>query len=575
MIDREPIDLSPSEKSWGREIERMSGAGCVTGEALVDFCDNRLNERARAEVLNHLGLCKDCREIVLELRGAEAARLKTSRRAWAFPLQRGLWVGGLVTTCVAFAVLATVQHRSAGHPSSIVAINEPKPGATSVPPTQPVRGGTAARPIKPKLLESTPSKVDSRGLVAKSKPASSANKAPSSPTRHFDNQVVAQTPGGASEPSERALKMCLLVGPNHIYKVGTTDEHVAERQKIEQDYADRVAESQKTCSEAIEAGADPEAEAAELKGALDDLGNDRDERLAQIYPVADELKAQHPEVNVAGNGPYQVVRVDYHLQDSGTIVDYYVVERPWPNYVAREPAYGWSYGRRYRPTEFYHQHVAWRHTHIGAGRPVFYGLRGHSGPVVADKITLNGSKYAFKYSGTSRYSRSFSSQTPSSGAVSRYARPSGGLYSSGPSGVSKYSRSFGPRPSNPGTDIPTVGIPPVSRYRHTLSGLPTNSNSLSRQNPSKYLRSSERASSDPRSTDTRSNSSGWNRYRTSFPDFNQSSIGRLKSFTEDNRKSNSGNSASRYSQPSTTFGPQPGRTSGPNANRARGRSGRP
>jgi hypothetical protein len=182
-----------------------------------------------------------------------------------------------------------------------------------------------------------------------------------------------------------AIRVYFLVGTRHVYRIGT-DKYFRyqARQATEQDYADSVSMEADAYNQTLAYGANPDAASFAFDHALEQLARNRDDDLSRIYQVADYEFDQHPELRVEGDGPYQVIGIDYHNRGTVEVFDSYVVYDPWPGYVARERPYGWSVGVTYTPTTFVNVYVNWHTQYVQTGRPAFVGFNGHSGPVHVD-----------------------------------------------------------------------------------------------------------------------------------------------------------------------------------------------
>jgi len=177
-----------------------------------------------------------------------------------------------------------------------------------------------------------------------------------------------------------AERVYLLVGSRHIYKIGTFEyANVEARQKIEQDYADQVAADQEQFNKAVADGANPAEEGANLNAALDELAIERDKELSEIYRNADYEMVRHPELRIEGDGPYQVMAINYHWLGSVEVFDDFRVYAPWNGYVVVDRPYGWEYGRVYRPYEFRTVYSGWHGRWVAGGRYAFVGMYGRGG----------------------------------------------------------------------------------------------------------------------------------------------------------------------------------------------------
>jgi hypothetical protein len=189
----------------------------------------------------------------------------------------------------------------------------------------------------------------------------------------------------------QAGRVYFLVGVRHMYQIGPDKyAYVQQRENIEEGYADGVAADQATYQQHVNSGADPYQESAALNADLDRLAVQRDEQLAQIYHGRDDILARHPSLRLAGDGPYQVIGIDYN--PGGPFLNY-VVYAPWPGYAWSGGYYGgWHYGVVYSPSLFINLYSGW-HSHWGGGR--FYGgFYGHFG-----WVSFHPTGYVYRASG--------------------------------------------------------------------------------------------------------------------------------------------------------------------------------
>ena len=179
-----------------------------------------------------------------------------------------------------------------------------------------------------------------------------------------------------------AERVYFLVGPRHVYRIGQYQyAHLADRQKIEQEYADQVAADQDQFNKAVESGADPAVESPELNNALEDLAVKRDQQLGSLFERVDYMRGRHPELRIEGDGPYQVIGINFHWRGPVEVFDDFVVYAPWPGYVVVGHPYGWEYGVVYNPFRFHHVYTTWYGGYVSIGRPAYVGLYGYRGAV--------------------------------------------------------------------------------------------------------------------------------------------------------------------------------------------------
>jgi len=174
-----------------------------------------------------------------------------------------------------------------------------------------------------------------------------------------------------------------LVGTRHVYKIGLNrDANVAARMEIEKTFADRVNDDQDTFQKHVDAGADKEKESQQLNAALDQEALDRDKSLGAIFENDDAMREQHPELKIDGDGPYQVMGIEFHQEADVAVFDSMVVYAPWPGFVAvGDVAYGgWVFGVAYAPAVFFDRYHGW-HDRYYHGERFFGGMYGHHGLV--------------------------------------------------------------------------------------------------------------------------------------------------------------------------------------------------
>jgi hypothetical protein len=173
-----------------------------------------------------------------------------------------------------------------------------------------------------------------------------------------------------------------LVGTHHVFRIGPNPYAlVDERRQIEQKFADDLAAAQSTHDEHIAAGADPAKESDDFGAYLADLEARRDSDLGALYPNADDIRISHPELQIEGEGPYQVMGIHFHWNREVMVFDTYTVCAPWYGYVAVGAPYGWAYGVAYSPFELHRVYLGWHDRYFVPGRPAFYGFVGVRGAV--------------------------------------------------------------------------------------------------------------------------------------------------------------------------------------------------
>ncbi len=181
-----------------------------------------------------------------------------------------------------------------------------------------------------------------------------------------------------------AARAYYLVGMRHVYMFDVwPDNHVLDRQAIEETYAGAVADAQaqydkdmasirgeETADNGNIHQVDRDAVQQNLEQAVADAADKRDESLSQLYVECDYVRASHPELAVDQDGPYRVIGVDEGTSGQFINVSYY---QPYPTYLEPCP-YGWVYGRAYPWAVFGTSWAAWHTTWISIGCPLFAPL---------------------------------------------------------------------------------------------------------------------------------------------------------------------------------------------------------
>jgi len=180
-----------------------------------------------------------------------------------------------------------------------------------------------------------------------------------------------------------AERVYFLVGTRHVFRIGLNrDANLEQRIEIEKTYADGVAADRDTFQKNLDAGADREKESDLLNEDLDRLADDRDKALGEMFEREDGLRERHPELRIDGDGPYQVMGIEFHMHRDVEVFDRFVVYAPWPGYVfIGRPYGGWVWGIEYGPTVFFDLYWGW-HEHYYHGERFVPGFYGHRGPVV-------------------------------------------------------------------------------------------------------------------------------------------------------------------------------------------------
>ena len=175
-----------------------------------------------------------------------------------------------------------------------------------------------------------------------------------------------------------AERIYYLVGVRHVYLIGPNrDLQLPRREEIEKNYADDVAADQATYQQHVAAGADKTQESILFNNALEDDAVQRDQKLGAIFEQRDDLRADHPQLQIRVDGPYQVVGIEQHWYHGALIFDHFAVFAPWPGYIAVGGYYGgWQWGLWYTPGLFVSTYGGW----YGHYRSVpFFGFYGHHG----------------------------------------------------------------------------------------------------------------------------------------------------------------------------------------------------
>ena len=296
-----------------------------------------------------------------------------------------------------------------------------------------------------------------------------------------------------------AERVYFLVGTRHVYRIGTYQyAHLEERQKIEQDYADGIAGDKDTYDKSIAGGADPAVEGPQFNKALEDLAVERDQRLGAIFENADYERDRHSQLRIEGDGPYQVIGINFHVHANVEVFDDFIVYAPWPGYVVVDRPYGWSYGVVYTPGVFFNLYIGWHAGFVSIGSPFFFGFVGHSGPIGVIGIS-RGPHGGFVSRGGLGRGGSFGGHVYNAGHAmggshysagrSSYSHGAAGSHSTGSSRYggavrttsgSKYSSghstgSFGHSSPTSGTRSGLGGATGGSSYSHSSSGHATGS----------------------------------------------------------------------------------------------------
>lgn len=280
----------------------------------------------------------------------------------------------------------------------------------------------------------------------------------------------------------KAATLVYLVGLRHVYAIPAyPDVHQIDRQNIEENYAAAVEGAQKQYDADMASIHDEEAKDSgnvhqqdrdqvqmNLEKDISDAADKREAALADIYPLADSLRASHPEFAVEQDGPYRVIEVESAPSGEFTNVVYY---QPYPMYVDVCP-FGWVWGQPYPYMTWGVQIRTWHGWWLSVGCP-FYAPMYYDGAVfvvnapIRSEVVLNRSGWnggrppqitevqrtAVNNNLALQRKSGYFNQGPGGRQLSEFVRPS----AAGKDGVSKYSR----------------GATASSRYSHSLSGAPT------------------------------------------------------------------------------------------------------
>ncbi len=264
-----------------------------------------------------------------------------------------------------------------------------------------------------------------------------------------------------------AERIYFLVGTRHVYRIGPDrDANLTQREEIEKTYADGVAQDQNTFQDHLSKGANKDEESKELNQDLDRLADERDKSLGAIFELRDDIRQRHPELHIEGDGPYQVMGIDFHMHANVEVFDNFVVYAPWPGYVCIGAPYGgWAYGVVYTPGVFFNLYLGW-HANVWGGERFYGGFYGHAGRVDFHPVGFHDYGRGFAHGGYGGYGRAggyahfgtyvggYSHSYGRSASYSRPANPGGfghGAYNGGYShGAEKpgYSGAYSPHSSS-------------------------------------------------------------------------------------------------------------------------------
>jgi hypothetical protein len=381
------LELGPVERSWGAAVKASAVEPCLTATQLIEFVEKGPSAAGFGSYVQHLSVCPTCRSIVQEMRSAEAEQIHATgkKKVW-FPLAGSLkpiaFLGVAAALAAGSAVVLTNgrpfggarKPNSAG--SSSVAMVTAPPSLDIVP----------ARPdphtTKPGSRPITAPVIGGPKPVTATKPAVGGGPSP----------VPKGVPGKKEDPIEGddpalsdTSQLYCLVGSDGVFAMPSKNAKLHERQEIEESYADRVAVAKTKFDEKIAAKEDPAAATEDYKKDLTSAGEERDKKLGAIFTRTPYLREKYPELNIRGNGPYQVVQINLERNVPTPAPVSFVVLPPWPSYQPVNSTFNWRFGVAYAPTQF-RQYVMVHNRAAGPGGRAFYGLVGHSHAVVVDNV---------------------------------------------------------------------------------------------------------------------------------------------------------------------------------------------
>lgn len=449
------------ERGWGAAIANRAGAVCPPASQLVDFADRGEAADCFGPVVAHLAQCEACRQIVMEMRQAEAAMAARRR---AFPrVLRPMTVLSAMMAVLAVGSVLVVSHLRASHSPAEgrVAINH-----------GPVRPG--GRASGPRIEENPPPALADvgphphvemgRGEAVGKLPAGS----PAS---------VVGAPNDSDDPSlpPTSQQYC-LVGSDGVFSMPSPNFHRKEREQIEKQYADQV----KAARDAYVArAANPVSTGtatAELNRSLVAAGAERERALSTLYVKQRSSPTEALNLKLDGEAPYQVVEVHYRAYRHELRPVKLVVHSPWPGYHPYRKPYGWDYDVAYDPDQFRSKYAEWRKGYVEQGRPAFCGLEGHAGPIVLPNIVGSRDEgYADRRAPGSGPAPDQYTHEPQAGYT--HGQPSGGTFGSPPS-PGGYTHSSAASPPQPGAQSPAAG-----GYTHSGAQAPA-SGGYTHQTPS-------------------------------------------------------------------------------------------
>ena len=159
--------------------------------------------------------------------------------------------------------------------------------------------------------------------------------------------------------AQSATKVYYLVGVYNVYKCDYPDPFEQERQQIEEDYSDAIANAQTRYQARVNNIKDLELPydeedvlivkaKAKLDLATDQAAMDREDALSEYYEVDFTIRDNHPEFVIEDGLACQIVCVEYN---ASRVFLYFTFFEPWYGYIGRTP-YGWGYRQRYHYDDY-------------------------------------------------------------------------------------------------------------------------------------------------------------------------------------------------------------------------------
>jgi hypothetical protein len=184
-----------------RERLRIVAAesGHPDADALTAFAERSLTERERGRVLEHLALCRDCREVVAlslpELAETTVA-MPSPARGWSWPALRwGLAVAGIAIV-VSFGVMQYQRHSADTRVAQLTASKNDQPQRAAVPTVSESSQGQMVVPEKdPSAVSVASDETPSKKIVAEKE---TQHRVLSAPMKHLSAGGNLQSASGAA-----------------------------------------------------------------------------------------------------------------------------------------------------------------------------------------------------------------------------------------------------------------------------------------------------------------------------------------------------------------------------------------